>query len=231
MLSSKIRSTLAASAALGALALPASALAESQPPPEWRYNRAPCASTFECSPSQPVQGQPYDLNDYYEPFTRHGTSLVYGYTPCARSSAVPGVPLQWGSPGHLQWEFRRQAPHPLTGAITGLEPVALYNRVHRAYLVLEGPKFRRANQPGTVGLIFSATASYEWQVADGQGDWAELYNRRAQAYLSGATHLVRGESSYCGIDLWWQQAPFSLPNGYQAPPNLVQGPRPEGMHA
>jgi hypothetical protein len=231
MLSSKLRTTIATSAALGALVLPAAALAEVKSPAEWRYNRGPslCSSTTECAPAQPVQGQRYDLNDYYEPFGR-ATSLVFGRTPCARSSEVPAVPLQWASPGQLQWEFRRQSPHPMTGAITGLEPVALYNHVHRAYLVLEGPKLRRASQPRTVGLTFSATASYEWQIADGQGDWAELYNRRAQAYLSGALHLVRGGSNYCGIDLWWEQAPFSLPNGYQAPPNLVQGPRPEGMH-
>jgi hypothetical protein len=234
MLSPRIRTTTAALAALTALVLPASALAESAPA-EWRYNRDLCAITFECSPvaAQPVPGHLYDLNDLYEfhslnePYNRR-TSLVYGYTACARSSAVAGVPLQWASPGRLQWEFRRQTPHPMTSAITGTERVALYNHFHRAYLVLEGPKIGHANQPQTVGLGFSATPSYEWQVADGQGDWAELYNTQAQAYLSGALHLVRGPSSYCGIDLWWQQAPFSLPNGYQPPQTLAESVRPSG---
>ena len=202
--------------ALVALVLPTSALAESSLA-EWHYNRAvPCSSTTECSPVQPVQGQLYDLNDRYE-FARSGPSLVYGYTPCARSGAVPGVPLQWASPGQLQWEFRRRAQHPRTSAITGLEQVALYNHVHRASLVLEGSKFGHAHQPHTVGLVFSRTPNYEWQVADGKGDWAELYNTRAQAYLSGMHWLVEGESSYCGIDLSWQAGPFSLPNGYQPP--------------
>jgi hypothetical protein len=231
MLSTRIRTTIAALTALTTLAVPASALAESSPT-EWRYNRAPCSSTFECSPAQPLPGQLYDLNDQYEFFNlqhKRRTSLVFGFTPCASSSAVPGVELQWASPGRLQWEFRRKTPHPMTTAITGTEQVALYNHVHHAYLVLEGPKFSQAsNQPQTVGLVFSATPSYEWQVADGQGDWAELYNTQAQAYLSGAPHLVRGPSSYCGIDLWWRQAPFSLPSGYQPPQTPWESIRPSG---
>jgi hypothetical protein len=233
MLSTKIRTTIIALfASLAALVLPASALAESSPA-EWRYNRDLCASTFECSPvaAQPLPGQLYDLNDLYEFQSlseKRRTSLVFGFTACAGSSAVPGVKLQWGSPGHRQWEFRRQVHHPMTSAITGTERVALYNNVHRAYLVREGPKIGHANQPQTVGLGFSASPSYEWQVADGQGDWAELYNTQAQAYLSGAPHLVRGPSSYCGIDLWWQQAPFSLPSGYQPPQTLAESVRPSG---
>jgi hypothetical protein len=229
MLSTKTRTTIAALAALGALTLPASALANPLSPTEWRYNRAAlCTSTSECSPAQPFAGQLYDLNESHQPYSNKGNSLVYGFTGTGCATSQPGSELQWDWAGHLQWEFRRQAPHPMTSAITGTERVALYNHFHGAYLVLEGPRFTSANQPRTVGLRFSATPSYEWQVADGKGDQAELYNTSAQAYLIRDYPLTFYR--HCGIDLTWQPATFSLPDGYQPPPDLVRAPRPEATH-
>lgn len=219
MLSTKIRTTIAALAALTALVLPASALANPLSPTEWGYNIG--SSNWE-TVAQPLAGHLYDLNEAYQPYNNRGSSLVYGFTGCAHSTA--GTELQWDWPGHLQWEFRRQAHHPMTNAITGMERVALYNHVHRAYLVRQGPTFGNANRPRTVGLVFSPSPSYEWQVADGQGDRAELYNTSLQAYLVREYPLTF--YPHCGIDLGWQLAPFSLPSGYQQPPDLVRAPTP-----
>jgi hypothetical protein len=114
----------------------------------------------------------------------------------------------------------------MTFAITGTERVALYNRSSHAYLVdyAWNQTLPSNNLGPRIKLGFSTTASYEWQVADGQGDLAELYNANRRAYLV-SVGLVRGNPEpYCGIDLTWQEAPFSLPSGYQAPPSEFTSP-------
>lgn len=190
-------------AALAALALPASALAEY--PNQWKYKNRDHRSSPAVA--QPLPGTLYDLLNEAKGSLGPRSSLNYGFTGCG--GAAVGAELQWGSPGYLQWEFQRLSSHPPTQAITGTERIALYNHFIGKYLIREDETFG-------INLGLSATPSYEWQIADGQGYYsaAELYNTNEHAYLLWANV----GAPTCGIDLRWLHAPFSLPNGYQPPP-------------
>jgi hypothetical protein len=206
MLSTKIRTTIIAAVAAfsvgGAAVGPASALAES--PTVWTYG--PTAA-------QPLPAYRYDLNVTYS--TRPSTpSLVYGWQ--TEFNLKIGADLEWAKPGRHEWEFRRQPSHPATTLVTGTERVALYNRFNGQYLIREDQTFG-------INLGFSATPSYEWQVANGNG-LAELYNINEQGYLL----LDLGIYHPGMVDLEWLHAPFSLPNGYKNPPALA-GSATEGI--
>jgi hypothetical protein len=209
----KTRTTIIALvAALVALALPASALAES--PTVWKYVGQVRDHRNTSEAAQPLPNSRYDLT-LPESQVRHQTALKFGDLGCG-GLYVGSVGPEWGSPGCLEWEFQRQPGHPATQLVTGTERVALYNAAYHVYLIREHHTFG-------ISLGFSSTPSYEWQIADGQWDYAQLYNTNEHGYLVWAgVH-----PPLFGIDLRWLHAPYGLPHGYQPPPEHHGAP--EGL--
>ena len=215
MFTNKLRTAIVALSGVLALAVPATAMAYN--PVQWQYN--PQDHRTAGPVAQPFPNTGYALDDSYQ-------AMAYGFNSCFGVAAGVDLTLDpsTGSVQQAQWEFIRQASHPNTSAITGTERVALYNRFIGEYLV-------RAPQSVGINLDWSATPSYEWQVATGTPVYAdqgitssELYNTNEQGYLVDPLYIGFGEAFDCGPSLKWLHAPFSLPAGYQAPPlNAIVG--------
>lgn len=215
MFTPKLRVPIVALAGALALAVPAAALAQN--PVEWNYNPRDHRARPLTQPSPSVA---YPLQQ-----SAISQVLVFGFTPCWPTSAAAGVDLEEdtynGSVQQSQWKFIRQHRHPRTNSITGTEGVALYNSWNGEYLL-------RGDQTFGISLDYSATPSYEWHVAAGggaNGANIELYNVPEQAYL--VDPFADGgpwPPNKCGPPLAWLHAPFSLPAGYQAPPDQLLAP-------
>jgi hypothetical protein len=233
MLSRKIRIAIVSLSALVALALPVSALAIE--PLQWSKD------SFFDDGIQPVGANPASPATRQNSYTlssdlkEANLNLPNGGSETVRQELVYGnqtfgVDLDWFSPEPVyeyefqgyrnpgrQWQFVRQPVYHVTARIPATERVALYNTASQRYLV-------RGDETFGIGLVWSATARYEWQVAEGEpnqtpgGYRTELYNTAEQGYL-----IEHGRT--WGVDLSWVHAPFSIPYGYQSPPPRV--PRPQ----
>jgi hypothetical protein len=225
----KLRAAIAALTALAALVLAASALATE--PLQWSrdllYSSNQPNGTFAYTLANDFKLGSMDL-----PHGGHFTTnqdLVFG-------NETFGVDLTWFTPDPLhdgsseafpnpgrQWQFVRRPGLHFTTLIPAAEHVALYNTARHGYLA-EG------HETFGIGLIWSATPRYEWQVAQGEPNQTpgsyrtELYNDTERAYLIE-------HSRTWGVDLTWLHAPFSIPFGYQAPASNLPVSQLGGNHS
>jgi hypothetical protein len=220
MFTNKLRAAIVATAAVGALAIPASAFATN--PVIWHTQQGSSGT------SQPTDTDNYTLangNRVVRTYATNGISYADTDQDLVYGNQTWGVDLNWYTPKYAdltdppsgpgpQWRFVRQYASPFH-QISGTERVALYNTANHQYLA-------DGNETFGVDLVWSSTPRFEWQVATGQstvggvtGSFTELYNTTEQAYL------IDGHETW-GVDLVWLHAPFSLPNYYSPPQTLAQ---------
>lgn len=222
MLSTKLRTAIAALIALGAFAFPVSALAIE--PLQWITDTNGSGPTFEFNETlalgkdtqgqQPLGGNPaspfsnsYSLASQFKLFADLYQDLVYG-------NETFGVDLTWFNSEYVdwyraQWQFVRQPVSHMTARIPATEQVALYNVASGKYLMAEYEEFG-------IDLTWSATPRYQWQVAEGVPNNATGYYRTELYNSSEKGYLIEHERTW-GVDLSWVHAPFSIPSGYKAP--------------
>jgi hypothetical protein len=197
----KPRAALVAVTAIAALALPASALATNVT--VWSVTQA-TGRLGTCTAAAPYAGVPTVLYDgNVEVVQAYGSYLDYG-------NETFGVNLAWyqGINIPYTWEFIRPPGRYLFQQIPASEPIALYNTVNHQYLA-EG------DETFGIGLVWSQTPQYQWQVANG-GDPpsdpcnGELYNDVEKAYLIDYPRRF-------GVDLGWIHAPFETGPNYIPP--------------
>jgi hypothetical protein len=209
MLSTKIHTAIATLTALTALAFPVSALAVQ--PLQWITNLGEASYG-----QQPVGGsatgsypRTYSLSN---DLRRGGYSSVGDYEALIYAHETFGVDLGFYGPFDFQreqWRFIRQPVGHATTQIPATEQVALYNTESKQYLVSEYQHFG-------INLGWSTTPQYQWQVAEGLPNEANA-NYRTELYNTGEKAYLVEYERYFGANLAWDHAPFSIPNGYQAP--------------
>jgi hypothetical protein len=218
------RAALVALTVIGALALPASALATNVTTWQLVQQNDPAASDTAQAPYADVptelvappiaSGNPPGAEDNPNGGTE---SLVYGH-------ATFGVDLTYTNISNYQWLISRPGTYA-TQQIAASEPVALYNSVNREYLAdacTGGSScVGRPIEAYGINLYFSTTPSYEWHVAKGGNptapSYVDLYDSIEQAYLIPWSTL--GSTALGEVQLGWIHAPFYTGPDY-IPPTL-----------
>jgi hypothetical protein len=240
MLSTKTRTAIATLTTLAALAFPVSALALE--PLQWITDNNGSGATYEVDKTlpqgavthgqQPFGGNPalWFQNTYSlaSEFKRQGNGL---YQDLIYGNETFGVDLNWYTPTFVdfyraEWQFVRQPVSHATAGIPATEQVALYDVASEKYLMAEYEEFG-------IDLIWTNTPIYQWQVAVGVPNPTTGYYRTGLYNTAEHGYLIEHTRTW-GVDLSWDHAPFSLPNGYQAPKArlvISQPVRPIGVRA